>query len=256
MPFQSVSKRISNHFRRRRRLRRFRKWSQEDQQRLVFYRQFIAPGDVVFDVGANLGNRAKVFHRMGAVVVAVEPQTQCADFLQTAFRSEKNFHLVRKALGSAPGEAEMMICPADTISSLSSQWVQAVQESGRFPGHQWNDRQRVDVATLDHLISQFGRPAFVKIDVEGFEDQVVAGLSTAVGGVSMEFTPEFIDSTLKCIDHLCSLGDPRFQLSIGESLEFTSAQWATADEIKRRLAAAPAESFGDLYARFDDRQAA
>lgn len=242
---------ISARLRRRRRFRKFRSWSPEDQRRLNFYRQFIKAGDVVFDVGANLGNRAKIFHRIGGTVVAVEPQTSCGDFLAKAFHQQPGFHLVRQALGATPGEADMFVGPASTISSLSSDWVEAVQASGRFDGHQWNDRLRVELTTLDALIAEFGRPAFVKIDVEGFEDQVLAGLSAAVGSVSLEFTPEYINSTYRCIDHLCSLGNPQFQLSLGESMDFAISAWTTANGIKRRLADVPAEQFGDVYARFE-----
>jgi FkbM family methyltransferase len=256
VPIRQYKKAISDLLRRRRRFRRFRSWSHEDQRRLNFYRQFIEPGDVVFDVGANLGNRAKIFHRMGAVVVAVEPQAPCSEFLAKAFHQQPNFHLIRAALGAEPGEAEMFISPADTISSLSPQWIDAVQKSGRFADQQWNERQRIQIQTLDALVEQFGRPAFVKIDVEGFEDQVLAGLSVPVGGVSLEFTPEFIEGSLKCIDHLCSLGKPQFQLSFGESMEFSAPRWSSADEIKRRLAEAPSDAFGDVYAKFDLNKAA
>jgi hypothetical protein len=150
----------------------------------------------------------------------------------------------------------MFISSADTISSLSPEWIDAVQKSGRFGEEHWNQRQRIEIQTLDALVAKFGRPAFVKIDVEGFEDQVLAGLSAPVGGVSLEFTPEFMEGSLKCIDHLCTLGEPQFQLSLGESMEFTAPQWSDAAGIKRRLAAAPPDAFGDVYARFDLRKAA
>lgn len=231
--------------------RRFLPWTDEDQRRLAFYRPFVTPGDVVFDVGANLGNRAKVFSRLGAVVVAVEPQAACADFLEESFRGTPDVHLVRSALGAARGEAEMSICGAHTISSLSHDWIRSVVASDRFADHVWNRRERVPVDTLDHLMARFGRPSFIKIDVEGFEDQVVAGLSRPVPALSMEFTPEYLTAALRCIDHLAGLGDVRFQYSLGESMAFALPEWVGADAIREALAAVPAEAVGDLYARFD-----
>ena len=246
---------IREYFSKRRRLRRltqqFKEWSSEDQQRLSFYQQFISPGDLVFDVGANVGNRAKIFSKLGAVVVAVEPQVACADFLETAFADRANFHLVRKALGASVGQAEMLISPLDTISTLSSEWVRSVKESGRFADCRWDKKQTVSVDTLDNLIAEYGRPAFIKIDVEGFEEQVVAGLSTPVGAISMEFAPEFLRSTMECVRKLDRIGPVRFQISLGESMEFSLPDWVDAEEIEQALLAVAPTDFGDLYASFD-----
>jgi hypothetical protein len=145
----------------------------------------------------------------------------------------------------------MYVSSASTISSLSPEWIDAVQASGRFGDENWEKQQPVEMQTLDSLIAQFGRPAFAKIDVEGFEDQVLSGLSTPIPAMSFEFTPEYIDSTYRSIDRLNSLGVARFQLSLGESLEYVAAEWCNADGMKQLLAKAPAESFGDVYARFD-----
>ena len=251
---------VYGHFAERRRVKRmarqFWEWSGEDQKRLDFYRQFVAPGDLVFDVGANFGNRAKVFSRLGAVVVAVEPQTACADFLLSVFQDTADFHLVRKALGASAGQAEMLISNARAISSLSPDWVRSVTESGRFAEYEWNRTETVSIDTLDNLMGHYGCPAFVKIDVEGFEDQVVSGLSTPVGALSMEFTPEFMQGTLRCIAHLCRIGDCRFQVSLGESMEFALPNWVTAEEVTRALSEVSSTGFGDLYARFNVQQGA
>jgi FkbM family methyltransferase len=227
----------------------FRTWTGEDEKRLNFYRQFISAGDVVFDVGANLGNRAKIFCRLGAVVVAVEPQTFCSTFLETMFKGQANFHLVKKALGAAVGQSEMMVSEVSAISSFSPDWIRSVKQSGRFAGCEWNRKETVAIDTLDNLIAKHGLPAFVKIDVEGFEDQVLSGLSVPVRGLSFEFTPEFIQSTLKCIEHLCAIGDFQFQISYSESMEFAIPHWVPAAEIKKILSGRPTDAFGDLYAR-------
>lgn len=255
-PLYPVYRFLANRRRVRRSIRQFWEWSGEDQKRFDFYRQFINVGDVVFDVGANMGNRAKIFSKLGAIVVAVEPQAACSDFLHAVLGNNVNFHLVRKALGAAVGQAEMLISNAHTISSLSPGWVRSVKESGRFAEYEWNRKETVSIDTLDNLIGQYGCPVFVKIDVEGFEAQVISGLSSSVGAISMEFTPEYMDNTLQCINHLCRIGDVEFQISIGESMEFLLPQWVNPDEIRTVLSEVPAESFGDLYARFTAQQGA
>lgn len=226
-------------------------WTAEDQKRSDFYRQFVDPGDIVFDVGANLGNRAKIFSKLDAVVIAVEPQTACVDFLLSVFRDTDNFHLVKKALGASVGQAEMLISNASVLSSLSPDWIRSVQESGRFRKYEWNQKEMVAIDTLDNLIAEYGRPTFIKIDVEGFEHQVVSGLTTPVKALSMEFTPEIMENTVMCVDRLCQIGDYRFQISLCESMELHLPTWVAADEMKRVLSEIPRGSFGDLYARCD-----
>ncbi len=230
----------------------FWRWSAQDQKLFDFYKQFISEGVLVFDVGANMGNRSKVFYTLGARVVAVEPQVSCAEHLISVFRNKTRFHLVNKALGATAGFADMMISNAHTISSLSSGWVQSVKKSGRFAEYEWNQNITVELETLDALIKQYGSPVFVKIDVEGFEDQVLGGLTSPIKALSLEYTPEFMGCALNCVGQICRLGDYRFQLSFGESLEFALPEWVGSEEITRILSEYSTGAFGDLYARLNE----
>lgn len=249
-PLVGVYRRLFGPFRLRRAARSFWNWSLEDQRRFEFYRQFLSPGSLVIDVGANLGNRTKIFWKLGASVVAVEPQPVCAEFLRSVFAHKPRFTLVEAALGAEPGRAEMMISSALTISSLSPEWVKAVRDSGRFRDTEWDRTATVAVETLDGVIARCGPPAFIKIDVEGFEDQVLAGLSQRVSALSIEFTPEFEQGTRRCIEYLTRLGEVRFQFSRGESMQFSLDEWVDQTALLRFLADVPADTFGDIYARF------
>src|SRR5688572_28540682 len=75
----------------RRALAQLAEWTAHDQQMLEFYRQFLAPGELCFDVGANVGNRVKIFLKPGARVVAVEPQRECVRTLRAAFGRDPRF---------------------------------------------------------------------------------------------------------------------------------------------------------------------
>ncbi len=223
---------------------------QDDAVRIDFYRQFVSPGAVVFDVGANLGNRSRVFWNLGASVVAVEPQPMCAGFLRKVFAGKPRLTLVEAALGREPGEGEMLLSNAHTVSSLSPHWVEAVRSSNRFGECEWSRRATVQIDTLDSLIARYGTPRFVKIDVEGFEDQVLAGLSRPVPALSIEFTPGYEEGTRRSIDHLLRLGDVSFQLSVGESMQWALPQWTDERGLMRALRDVPDRVFGDIYARF------
>jgi len=224
-------------------------WVEVDERRASFYRQFIEPGDIVFDVGANTGNRTNVFAHLGAMVIAVEPQRGCGDFLEEVYRDEANVHVVRAALGASVGEADMQMSTWSALSSLSPSWIEAVRESGRHSDAMWTHSERVPVETLDRLIEDHGRPTFVKIDVEGFEAEVVAGLSVPVPALSMEFHAEHLSVARRWLAHLAGVGDYRFALSLGESLEFASPAWVPSEALAEQLDALPPVAWGDAYAR-------
>ncbi len=233
-----------------RRRRAFAKFSEEDAQRAAFYAQFMASGDLVFDVGANMGNRTKVFLSLQARVVGCEPQAQCADFLQEVLAREGNFTLVRQALGNRAGKTEMFVSSSHVLSTLSADWIGATQQSGRFAAYEWATKQAVEVTTLDQAIREYGKPSFIKVDVEGYEAEVLAGLSEPVDYISIEFVPETIEGTFRCIDHMTSIARaPVFQLSLGESMAFAWPDWVVAAEAKQILAGVQSPLWGDVYIR-------
>jgi FkbM family methyltransferase len=230
-----------------------RRWTAADEPMRRFYSAFAGSGELVFDVGANVGNRTKIFLRLGCRVLAVEPQAACASVLSEAFAGESRFTLVREALGAAPGTATMRVCDTNTISSMSPGWIEAVRSSGRFASFRWDREVSVPVTTMDALIQRHGSPAFVKIDVEGFELDVLSGLSRPVRALSFEYTPECADVAQACLARLESLGFHRFNYSSGESMRLEYDDWAEAVTLRRKLDALRGDphEFGDVYARFE-----
>ncbi|MFI5295184.1 MAG: FkbM family methyltransferase [Thermodesulfovibrionales bacterium] len=229
-------------------------WTEQDQKMLNFYRQFIKPNDICFDIGANLGSRTKVFLKLDAVVVAVEPQDICMKVLKKFFGKNKSVTLIQKALGEKEGSAEMLVSEAHTLSSLSEQWVTAVRQSGRFASFSWNKVQSVEMTKLDNLIQTYGIPSFIKIDVEGYEYPVLKGLSKPVQTISIEFANEYIESTIKCIIYLSSLGNITGNYSLSESMILALQDWRDSGELidilKEQARNSPLGS-GDVYIKFE-----
>ncbi len=227
-------------------------WTAHDQEMFEFYSKFISRGALCFDIGANVGDRVKTFLKLRANIVAVEPQEECVKILRTVYGNNRNLKIVQKAIGESEGEAEMMVCNVNTISSLSPEWIKSVRKSGRFSEYSWDKKMVVAVTTLDRLIEQYGTPSFIKIDVEGFEYPVVKGLSQPVKTLSLEFTPEFIESTFKCIDHLQQLGDIHFNYSVGETMQLAMEEWVSSQEMVKILSSFRDDNtiFGDVYGQF------
>jgi FkbM family methyltransferase len=217
----------------------------------ALYTQFVPPGSVCFDVGANLGSRTKIFLHIGAKVVALEPQRACTMILRTVFAGRRGLTVLRKALGPSEGTGQLSISNANGISSMSTAWMNAVSQTGRFAGSRWNETRSVDVTTLDALIARYGVPSFIKIDVEGFEHEVLSGLSKPVPALSFEFTPEYLDAAQSCVTLLGKLGSYRFNYSLGESMKLELDQWVPARELMERLDGFRRDfvTFGDVYAR-------
>lgn len=192
--------------------------------RKKFYKQFINPNDLVFDIGANIGNRVRVFIEIEAKVVAIEPQPGCIKILQNKFKNK--IVIEECGLSDKTEELEMQIANDSTISSFSKEFINVVGKQ-RFKNYSWNKTIKVPVTTLDNLIVKYGFPKFCKIDVEGFELKVLKGLSKPLPFLSFEYCiPEMLESTINCIDYLHELSkDGLYNYSIGESMNFALEEW-------------------------------
>ena len=217
------------------------------------YATFAGPGDLVFDVGAHAGNRTRALAALGCRVVALEPQPDFARLLRLLFGRHPRVSVLEAAVGDRAGLATLSISErTPTMTTLAAAWRAAREQDPVFSGVRWNRDVDVELVTLDGLIARFGWPAFVKIDVEGAEPAVLAGLTRPVPALSFEYLPGTLDYTRTCVDRLRALGSYRYNWSVGESYELAAADWVDGDTLLAALRTGPARRrSGDVYARVE-----
>jgi FkbM family methyltransferase len=221
-------------------------------KRVALYSQFVRPGDLCFDVGANYGNRTEILLRLGARVVAVEPQGEPFRILIERHGGSTNLVAINKGLAAKEGSKEIFLCSPDGLSSMSPEWVDKMKQSSRFPRtYDWNRSATVSVTTLDALIAAYGVPRFCKIDVEGYEYEVIQGLHSAIQTISFEHTPEAVETTLSVIDYLAKSQPYEFNFVADENSIVTLTDWLSAEKMTEYLKNLKQQTsnFGDVYAR-------
>jgi FkbM family methyltransferase len=208
-----------------------------------FFGQFVRHGDLVFDIGANDGRYTGVFLELGATVVAVEPNPSLARILRERFRAE----VEEVAVGAEPGFAELHLAEVDILSTLSTEWMDIARREQL--SNEWSgDTITVSVSTLDALIARYGVPSYVKIDVEGYEPQVLRGLSQAIATVSFEVQGPALQMAADCVSILDQFAPYVFSVSPLDHHDLAT-EWLPGARLLERLPALLRNGHGDVFAR-------
>jgi FkbM family methyltransferase len=223
-------------------------------RRKKLYSSLINPGELCFDVGANIGNRIVPLLQVGAKVVAVEPQESCHALLKQRFGNR--IELVTKGLSDKEEIKKFYISNASVLSSFSEEWIDAGKKD-RFKEYEWNKVVMTEMTTLDLLIAQYGVPVFIKIDVEGFELQVLKGLSVPIKTISFEYAaPEQSQRAIDCINRIEQI-NPAIECNyaVGESMELALKEWLPANKMREHILSQEFGNtfFGDIYVRSNPR---
>lgn len=214
------------------------------------YARYVRLGDLAFDIGAHVGDRVASFRRLGARVIAVEPQPLCLRALRLLHGRDPGVALVPAAVGEAGGRITLHVNRANpTVSTASPEFIAASAAAVGWEGQVWDDRIEVPVVTLDELIAAHGMPQFVKIDVEGHEPAVLRGLGHRLPALSFEFTTMQRRLAFDCLNRLSELGSYRFDASLGESQRLIFREPVEASRLSAWLTSLPeAANSGDVYA--------
>lgn len=219
-------------------------------RRRRFYGQFVKRGGLAFDIGAHVGDRIRTFRDLGARVVAIEPQPDLVRVLRFLFGGSSDVTILACGVGRESGVASLRVSTrTPTVSSFSMDWIEDVRRDPRFARIRWDRSVTTSITTLDALVARFGEPAFVKVDVEGMEREVLDGLTHALPALSFEYIPLVRARAHACIDRIVELGSYRFRHSEVETTRWAAGGWLEARAMKDVLDELPDHAgSGDVYA--------
>lgn len=220
------------------------------------FAQFVSPGDLVFDIGANRGGMTYVFRQLGCRVIAVEPlhiiAPERVKEFKFKFLDDDDVTLIPMAVSPEPSiELFMPDTPKHwIITSGSKRWR---EESKHSHLYKHTKRRVVPGITLGKLIKRFGMPKFIKVDVEGFDGEVICTLDQPVAALNMEFHRDWLWNNQMAIEHLNTLGRYEYNYALNNEAEWQMPEWRTGDRLMvyldKHLDEGGPGSWGDIYAR-------
>lgn len=217
-------------------LRKYRQFKKQ-----AFYASLIRKNELCFDIGANVGAKSRIFLSTGAKVIAFEPQSTCLK--QLAQINNPNFNFYSIAVGATNKTRELHLSNYSELATLSDEFM----EAHRSPDVYWNASEKVMVKSLNHLIEEFGLPDFCKIDVEGYELEIISALTYQIPLIEIEFTGKLLGDTIKIIG-LLSNSLYCFNYTRNEQPKFELTHWVTAQEMIKLLNNLPKDRLhGNLF---------
>jgi FkbM family methyltransferase len=228
---------------------------------VAFYRtllQGFKKGDLVFDIGANAGWKTDIFLRLGATVVAVEPDPTNQEILRRKFLwcrlRNKPVVIVKKAISNEISTEAMWVNEAGSaLNTLSPKWKDTLIKQGSYCGETLTFARKatVETTTLDELIRDSGLPFFIKIDIEGYELQALRGLQRPVPYLSFEVNlPEFKTEGMECIELLNRLDSSgQFNLSSASEPALVLPNWMGKSQFLRVFAECQTKSIEVFWRR-------
>ncbi len=183
-----------------------------------FYTKVVGKkANLIFDVGANEGMLTNIFSQLSNHVLVIEPSERNIKILRAKFHNNQSVLLLRAAVSHYNGEQLFYEDKNDyATGTLSYKWNEIKKQETQ------NHASLIKAITLDNLIQQYGKPSYIKVDVEGYEWQVIQGLSQQIALLSFEaMLPAFMDETIQCIERLQMISQTaKFNFSLSDALVY------------------------------------
>lgn len=206
------------------------------------YEHIIKEGDLVFDIGACIGQMTEFYLSRGARVIAVEPESEDVEKLTERFGDNEKVIIVPKAVGNKNGTSHLYIHKGASSISTFIPIIWWGRDSA-FRGTEGTEWEEVEMITLDSLIEEYGSPQFIKMDIEGYESFALQGLSQPVPFVQFEICAATVKSgqVWECFEKLMKLSpSAQFNYTLTEGPCFMLGptprwHWTTAEEVMEAI---------------------
>ena len=211
--------------------------------RKKFYKKLINKNDLCFDIGANIGQKSKLFLSLNAKVIAFEPQTKCIKYLDKI--NHPNFEFYPLGVGGKNKKKQLHLANHIEVATFSNKMIDFYTTNSL----KWNNIEEVQVKKLDTLIKEFGLPNFCKIDTEGYELDIISNLSYTIPMIEFEFNEAFIEDTLKIISIL-DKKNTAYNYILNENPKFILENWVEADKMRLIINEMPKEKLhGNIFVK-------
>ena len=156
---------------------------------------------LLFDIGANRGDATACGLQKGFdKIVAIEPAPKMFSLLVRAYIYNPKVIPLKFAVSDSNNEQiEFYECVEDGLSSIEKGWL--TDPSMPYNGKEFRTITAV-TCTMDWLIEQYGLPDLVKIDVEGAESQVLAGMTLKPKNICLEWSMPTLDQHIEQLRRL------------------------------------------------------
>ena len=180
---------------------------------------------LAFDIGCNIGKYTLALLDEGySKVISVDPNPHLFNI-----QDER----VVRVFGACSDKNTIIpfyFSNADTISTASIDWV----KNSRFANQYKWEKYSVESTTIDSLVAQFGIPNHIKIDVEGYEETVLKGMSKKYADeICFEWAEEEGDSAVRCVEYLKNLGYEKFGFIFSDTYLKKPENYYDLDDFKK-----------------------
>ena len=211
---------------------------------------FYVKNKICFDIGANIGNWSLANLSLYNKIICVEASYNIYNKLQQNFSNNNSVVCLNYAVCNNNGnDITFFESPVDTLSSLNKEWL--TSESSRFHNTPYKE-VLCKTITIDNMISQYGIPTLIKIDVEGGEYECLSSLSIKVNELCFEWASEVNNITFKCLDYLLTIGFDKFYIQYEDNYLFrpNDIDYKTIEIVKSELLlCVPKKEWGMIWCK-------